>query len=164
MILFKHFARFVLFVLITSLALVGPALAQSGGQVNITGDLFEIDQTAQTATFTGNVHATQETFQLWAPIVIAYYGDGGPSDLKKITADGRVRVEFGTQKAISDRGVYDPKTRLFTMIGNVSATQEGSDDVVNSNKMIIDLNKNTTRFDGNGTDGGRVNATFGSGN
>lgn len=152
---------FALFVILGSM--VSAAVAEVSGAVNITGDLFEIDQQKQTATFTGNVYAKQETFQLWAPRVIAYYGDGGPSDLTKITADGRIRVEFGTQKAISDRGVYDPKTRLLTLLGNVSATQEGSSDVINSQEMVIDLNNDTTRFEGTGTDDGRVTATFGSG-
>lgn len=144
-------------------AFVCSVAAQSGEQVNITGELFEIDQTAQTGTFTGNVHVTQATFQLWAPTVVAFYGDGGPSDLKKITADGRIRVDFGEQTAISDRGIYDPETRLFTMIGNVSATQIGSDNVVNSDQMVIDLNNDTTRFEGKGNEGGRVEAVFGDG-
>jgi len=160
----KRFTHIVLTSLAALFLCASGAFAQQGEQVNITGDLFEIDQVAQTATFTGNVHATQETFQLWAPRMIAYYGNGGPSDLKKITADGRIRVEFGSQTAISDHGVYDPKTRLFTMIGDVSATQKGSSDVVNSQQMIIDLKNDTTRFEGNGSEGGRVNAVFGSGN
>lgn len=160
----KVLIGFVSACMLSLAVFAGAATGQSNEQVNITGDLFEIDQQAQTATFTGNVYAIQETFQLWAPIVVAYYGDGGPSDLTKITADGRVRVEFGNQNAISDRGHYDPKTRLFTMIGNVSATQKGSADVVNSSEMVIDLNDNTTRFVGSETDGGRVTAVFGSGN
>ncbi len=156
--------RNIILALIVALSsFVGAAVAEVGGAVNITADLFEIDQQNQTGTFTGNVYAHQETFQLWAPRVIAYYGDGGPSDLTKITADGRIRVEFGTQKAISDRGVYDPKTRLLTLLGNVSATQDGSSDVINSEEMVIDLNNDTTRFEGTGTDNGRVTATFGSG-
>lgn len=153
----------VLAIFVTLCGLVSTVNAEVGGAVNITADLFEIDQQAQTGTFTGNVYAHQETFQLWAPRVVAYYGEGGPSDLIKITADGRIRVEFGTQKAISDRGVYDPETRLLTLLGNVSATQEGSSDVINSQEMVIDLNNDTTRFEGTGTDNGRVTATFGSG-
>ncbi|MCZ4271959.1 LptA/OstA family protein [Maritalea porphyrae] len=146
--------------------LIGSAsgFAQSSEQVNITGDLFEIDQQSKTATFTGNVYAKQKTFQLWAPRLIASYGEGGPSDLKKVTADGRIRVEFGNQKAIADRGIYDPSTKSLTLIGNVSTSQTGSNDVINSNEMIIDLSTNTTRFEGGGKNNGRVTATFGSGN
>lgn len=156
----KVFGSFliILMVLCTS------AFAQSGEQVNITGDLFEIDQQDKTATFTGNVHAKQKNFQLWAPRLIAFYGDGGPSDLKKVTADGRIRVEFGSQKAIADRGTYDPKTKLLTLIGNVSTSQTGSNDVVSSNEMVVDLTTNTTRFESGGKENGRVTAVFGSGN
>ncbi len=140
------------------------ALGQSGGPVNISGDQFDIDEGNNKATFTGNVVIKQSTFQLWAPRVTASYGEGGPSDLKKITADGRIRVKFGTQTAISDHGIYDPKTKILRMIGNVSVTQANNTNAVNGPEMIIDLANDTTRFVGTGTDDGRVTAVFGSDN
>jgi len=139
-----------------------PALAQSGDQVKITGDNFDIDQKTKEAVFTGNVVVKQVKFTLWAPRVIAYYGDGGTSDLKKVTADGRIRLEQESQTAISDHGIYDPNTRILRMIGNVSVTQIGNGDVVNGPEMIVDLANDTSKFIGKG-DNGRVTATFGSG-
>ncbi|MGJ8528538.1 LptA/OstA family protein [Maritalea sp.] len=151
------------FLLVISLFCT-PSFAQSDGPVNITGAQFDIDENQNIATFTGDVVVVQKTFTLWAPRVIAYYGEGGPSELKEITADGRIRVEYGTQTAISDHGIYDPKTKIVRMIGNVSVTQADGSNAVNSEEMVIDLANDTTRFVGTGKDDGRVTAVFGSDN
>jgi len=151
--------------LVTALSIgANMAPAQDSGRVEITGDVFEIDEVARKATFTGGVVVKQVNFTLWAPRVIALYGQSGTSDLKEVTADGGIRIEQPDQTATSDYGIYDPKTKILRMIGNVQTTQKANGDVVNSAEMVVDLKNDTTRFVGADGQSGRVTAVFGSGN
>ena len=163
--MFKLIERTILIATLLFGVFIFSSVAQEGGgQITVTGDNFEIDENVKVATFTGNVVVTQKNFTLWAPRVIAKYGKGGTSDLKEVTADGGIRIEQPSQTATSDRGIYDPKTRILRMIGNVVTTQSNGN-VVESAEMRVDLAADTTSFIADQKDdGGRVTAVFGSDN
>lgn len=143
----------------------GSALAQqataNAGPISITGDLFEIDEKARIATFSGNVVAKQTNFTMWAPRLIVSYGTGGTKDLKEVRAEGGIRIDQPEQTATSNYGIYDPNTRILRMIGNVVTTSKSNGNKVESAEMVVDLKNDTTSFVGSSGDNGRVTAVFG---
>lgn len=133
----------------------GPALSEKR-PVEVTGDRFTVDEAARTATFEGRVVLKQKGLDMTAQKVVVTYGAGGPSDMDKMVATGRVRIVLPDQTGVGDRAEYDPKTALMRLTGNVQVTNESG--TVEAEYMLIDLNTNKTQFSAAG--GGRVRAVF----
>ncbi len=133
------------------------AQAPGSGTVEIVADRFSVRESQSRSEFTGNVVITQEGLKVWAERVVVNYGAGGTSDIKSFEALGDVRIQSETQTATGDRAVYDPKTRILRLSGNVKLVTAGG--IVNASEMLVDLNSNVTEFSSPG-DGGRVTGVF----
>lgn len=134
--------------------LATPALA--AGPVEITADLFVVDDAARLATFTGNVVILRDDMTVWAPRVVVDYGDNGPSDIRSFVASGGVRIKTATQDATGERAIYDPRAATLKLTGNVMVVNATS--TVASPDLLLDLNADTTTFTGG--KGGRVTGIF----
>ncbi|AVX05882.1 hypothetical protein MXMO3_03378 [Maritalea myrionectae] len=157
----NRISTFLLFICLASFGMVGSAMTQSKGPVNITGDVFEIFEDKREAVFTGEVVVKQDDFILYSPKVIAYYGEGGASDLKKMTAAGRLTLHFGPKTAKADFGTYDPKTEILHLTGNVEVTEDGT--LVTSKDLFVDVTDNSSRFTSDPNSNSRVTGVFSSG-
>jgi lipopolysaccharide export system protein LptA len=137
------------------LALIAsPALAQQ--KVNITADLFTIDEATKNAVFTGNVVVTHPTVTVWAPKVVATYGAGGTSDIESFVATGNVKLQTSEQTATGEQAVFTPGDQLLRLTGNVVVTNSGG--TVSSGELVVNLATNVSTFtSGNG---GRVTGVF----
>jgi len=135
----------------------GFALAQTSQKVQIVADRFTVRESENRSEFTGNVVITQAGLKVWTDKVIVYYGSGGTSDIKSFEALGNVRIENDGQTATGDRAVYDPKTRIMRLSGNVLLVNASSS--VSASELLVDLNSNITEFSTPG-DGGRVTGVF----
>ena len=142
-------------LVVTTILLVLPALAQGTDPVNITADKFVMDETQNLAIFTGNVVVKRKALTVNAPKVVVDYGEGGPSDIKSFVASGGVRIVTPDQDVTGDRAIYDPKTEKLRVTGNVMVVNATS--TVGSGDMIVDLKTDTTTFTGGG---GRVTGVF----
>ncbi|VAW16783.1 hypothetical protein MNBD_ALPHA12-2042 [hydrothermal vent metagenome] len=131
--------------------------AQTSQRVQIVADRFVVRESENRSEFVGNVIVTQPGLKIWADKVIVYYGPKGTSDIKSFEALGNVRIENDGQTATGDRGVYDPKTRIMRLSGNVMLVNASSS--VSASELRIDLNSNITEFSTPG-DGGRVTGVF----
>jgi|SRR5690554_4462025 len=131
-----------------------PALAQQ--EVNITADLFTLDEQISTAVFTGNVVVVHPTVTVWAPKVVATYGAGGTSDIKTFEATGAVKLETTDQTATGQRAVFTPGDQLLRLTGDVVVVNAGG--TVNSDELVVNLETNVSTF----TSGqkGRVTGVF----
>jgi lipopolysaccharide export system protein LptA len=139
-----------------TLALPAGAAAEKD-PVNITADKFVVDDTAQVATFTGQVVVKRKKLTVWAPKVVVEYGEDGPSSIKSFVASGGVRIKTEDQDATGDTAVYDPTAETLRITGNVMVINASS--TVGSGDLVIDLNANTTVFTGSGNNG-RVTGIF----
>jgi lipopolysaccharide export system protein LptA len=139
-----------------ALALPAGAAAEKD-PVNITADKFVVDDTAQVATFTGQVVVKRKKLTVWAPKVVVEYGEDGPSSIKSFVASGGVRIKTEDQDATGDTAVYDPTAETLRITGNVMVINASS--TVGSGDLVIDLNANTTVFTGSGNNG-RVTGIF----
>lgn len=131
-----------------------PAFAQQ--EVNITADLFTLDEQTSTAVFTGNVVVVHPTVTVWAPKVVATYGAGGTSDIKTFEATGAVKLETTDQTATGQRAVFTPGDQLLRLTGDVVVVNAGG--TVNSDELVVNLETNVSTF----TSGqkGRVTGVF----
>jgi len=154
----------VLALTIATAAAAAPALAATAtvpgaSQVTITGDSFVIDDPHHQAVFTGNVVAKNADITLTSDKVVAFYGTGGASSIKTFEATGHVRIVTKDQTATGTRAVYDPKTSLLTLTGDVLVSSKAGQ--VKSTKLVVDVRRKTSVFTG-GKSGGRVTGVFSS--
>ena len=146
-----------------ALALPAPALAQGtgvsfgGGEgrdsnapVEVTSDQLQLDQTAGTALFTGDVLVVQGGMRLAAPRILVEYArlpDGTVgSDVQRITASEGVTMATPTEAAEADSAVFTPGTDEVVMTGDVLLTQ--GPNTLNGSRLVIDLATGTGRMEG----------------
>jgi len=132
------------------------AMAQSEA-VEITADKFVVNDGSNEAVFSGSVVVKQPGLTVWANKVIVHYGAGGPSDLKDFEAIGNVRIKQPEQSATSDRGIYDPNTKILKLKGHVIVTNDSG--TVSGPELIIDIANGTSEFLSQ-SGGGRVTGVF----
>ena len=137
------------------LLLAQPAFAQQ--QVEITSDLFTVDEKTQEAVFTGNVVVVHPSVKVWAQKVIAIYGDAGPSDIESFVASGSVKLETPEQTATGDQAVFTPGDQLLRLTGNVQVVNSGG--TIAAGELVVNLATNVSTFTSSGS-GGRVTGVF----
>jgi lipopolysaccharide export system protein LptA len=138
----------------------------SNAPVDVTADRIEVQDRADRAIFTGNVHVKQEDLTLDTPrLTVAYVSgqaNGGNVQIKRLDAADGVIVRSPTEVAKGDFGVYDLDRKLITLIGNVQLNREQNQ--VNGSRLTIDLNSGRAVVDGGppgvNQSGGRVSGHF----
>jgi lipopolysaccharide export system protein LptA len=98
----------------------------------------------------------QTGLEMRAQTVIVHYGAGGTSDISSLEATGGVKLITPDQTASGDRGVYDPKTRILRLVGNVQISN--AQGTLSGPELVVNLADKTSQFSG-GT-GGRVTGVF----
>ncbi|MEM1314738.1 MAG: lipopolysaccharide transport periplasmic protein LptA [Pseudomonadota bacterium] len=124
--------------------------------IEITADSLAVDQSQETATFSGEVVAGQGTLRLTAEKVVVSYGGAGEGDagrIDKLRAEGSVFLSNGTETARGAWADYDVAGGLVEMGGDVVLTQ--GENAIAGQSLTIDLNAGTGRISG-----GRVRSVF----
>jgi lipopolysaccharide export system protein LptA len=155
------------------LALVAaPVLAQgfsalkghnSDAPIDITSDRIEVQDRADRAIWTGNVHAVQGDMTMDAArMTVAYNHASQPGQdpqIQRIDASGGVTVVSPTERAKGNFGIYDLNRKLITLIGNVTLTRATNS--VSGARLVIDMNSGRATVDGNAVGGGTSPANGG---
>ncbi len=139
---------------LTLIAVVAPALAQQN--VEITADVFTVEESAREAVFTGNVVVVHPNVTVWAPKVVATYGEAGTTDIRTFVATGGVRLKTSEQEATGDQAVFTPGDQLLRLTGNVVVINAGGR--VASTELVVNLATDVSTFTGG--NGGRVTGIF----
>ena len=133
--------------------------------VDVTSDRIEVQERADRAVFTGNVHATQADLTLDTQRLTVAYSTGQGNNnvqINRLDAAGGVVVHDPSETAKGDLGVYDLDRKLITLIGNVELTRDNNK--VNGARLVIDLNSGRAVIDGGppgvNSTGGRVSGHF----
>ena len=85
--------------------------------VDVTSDRIEVQDRADRAVFSGNVHVTQSDMTLdTSRLTVAYSGGQGATGLQinRLDAAGGVVVHTPSETAKGDFGVYDLDRKLIT--------------------------------------------------
>lgn len=141
------------------LAMAGISAARAAGEsgpVKVTADRFEIAEGQSLATFSGNVVVVQGTLTVRAKKLIVHYGAKGANDIKTLEALGNVHITTPEQDVTGDKGVYDPKTQIMRVSGNVRAVSATG--TVTAPELEVNFATNTTQF--TTKSGGRVTGVF----
>jgi lipopolysaccharide export system protein LptA len=133
--------------------------------VDVTSDRIEVQDRADRAVFSGNVHVTQADLTLDTErLTVAYSGGQGADGLQinRLDAAGGVVVRSPSETAKGDLGIYDLDRKLITLIGNVQLLRDNNR--VNGARLVIDLNSGRAVIDGGppgvNASGGRVTGHF----
>jgi lipopolysaccharide export system protein LptA len=130
--------------------------------VDVTADRIEVQDRADRAMFTGNVHVKQAELSLDTPRLTVAYSSSGGVQIRRLDAAGGVVVRSPSETAIGDFGVYDLDRRLITLIGNVQLNRGNNQ--VNGSRLVIDLDSGRAVIDGGppgvNQSGGRVTGHF----
>lgn len=124
-------------------------------KVSITGDHFVIDDVKHQAVFSGNVVVIQKDVTVHSDQVTALYGKAGAASISTFTATGHVQLVTKEQTATGEVAVFNPKTHLLTLTGNVVVVNKTGR--VQSDKLVVDLSTKKSVFT---TTGGRVTGVF----
>lgn len=160
MIALKKHLSVMAAMLALSFVAYAPAYAQTQTQskdVEINADRFVVNEGSSEATFSGNVVVTQPDLTIWANKVVVHYGKNGPSDLKDFEAIGNVKIKQPEQTATGERAIYDPKTKILRLRGNVVVTSASG--TVRGPELIVNIASGISEFS-SGSGGGRVTGVF----
>jgi lipopolysaccharide export system protein LptA len=138
--------------------------------VDFEADRIEVQDKANRAVFTGNVHATQGNMILDAArMTVAYTNPpagakpaagakpvagakpaGSPS-VQRVDASGGVTVRSPDQTARGNFGIYDLNRRIITLLGAVTLIQ--GTNTVRGGRLVIDLASGRSVMDGSAVGG-----------
>lgn len=161
-------------ILGASLVLAGPVLAQgltssslrnfdSQAPIEVDADRIEVLDREDQAIFTGAVRVTQDRLVLEANRIRVNYSQEKAGDpvVRRLDADGSVRVTTPTERATARFGIYDVEKRILTMLGDVNLVH--GDARTSGNRLIINMETGRSTMDGQtstGQPGGRVSGSF----
>lgn len=155
--------------------LAQPALAQtiatsalrghdSRQPVDVDADRIEVLEAENFAVFSGNVRVRQGPLTLEAQrIKVAFDRPAGGGDpvLRRLDAEGAVRLISPSERASARFGIYDVESRILTLIGGVELLQGQTR--LDGNRLTINLESGRSTLDGRAAPGGpsgRVTGRF----
>jgi len=138
-------------------------------KIHITADKLISDNKANHAEFIGNVRATQEETVITADrLKIFFKRNPGNKDtpsvtresIKKIVANGNVKINFDNRVAVTPQAVYNIETEVLILSGNNTRIISGNDSISGEK---ITLYRTTGRINVESGSEKRVEAVFYSG-
>jgi lipopolysaccharide export system protein LptA len=126
--------------------------------VQIRAQTFEVRDKEKVAAFSGNVHVVQgDTIIRCKSLIVTYEtasgagarasqpGPAGRSQISRLEALGGVIVTQKDQTATGDSGLFDLRTNIITLSGNVVVSQGGN--VMRGERLVVDLNAGVSRVE-----------------
>lgn len=123
----------------------GTIRQDTGLPVEITADDLSVDQTTDTAIFSGNVLIGQGEMRLTAARVLVVYR-AESEGIARLEATGGVTLVSGPDAAESERADYNIDTGTIVMSGNVLLVQGRN--ALSSDKMSVNLSDGTAQMTG----------------
>jgi lipopolysaccharide transport protein LptA len=127
--------------------------ADDDGPTTIESNSLEVHDTKGLALFRGNVVANRGNQQIKAEkLDVSYVSSAsvklpeGQDSIRSIVAEGHVVVSAPDDRVVTgDKLVYDAKSGLITVTGNVTTSQ--GKNVIKGDKLVIDLETGQSSFD-----------------
>lgn len=144
-----------------------PAPFDTDEPIDISADEVDVRQNERLVVFSGNVVALQGDMRLAADKISVHYsgGDSAAAEdeggvagrIERLEANGNVTVTRPDQVVRAASAYYRMADNQVVMSGNVTATHKKN--VINSEKVIVDLKANTIRLGAKANEG-RVKGLF----
>ena len=123
--------------------------------IKIDAASLEVRDKEKVATFSGNVQLVQGDTVLKCKSMVVFYNsdaktaaskDGaGQQNIRRIEVHGDVVVTQKDQKATADKGFFDMKANVITLVGNVVISQ--GQNVVKGDRLSVDLTTSVSRVE-----------------
>lgn len=113
--------------------------------VEVSADSLNVNQTDNTAVFTGNVIIGQGEMRLTAPRVLVVYQED-QKGIERLQATGGVTLVSGEDAAEATRADYNIETGLIEMQGDVLLVQGAN--ALTADQMFVDTKAGTARMAG----------------
>lgn len=131
------------------LVMTGPALKIEGSDQTVTArDALEYWQDQDALVAKGNVVVVKtDGTKINGNQVTSYFrknADSGKREAYQVKAEGNVRIDTGKEVATCSHAVYDPKTQIAVLTGNVVVTQNKN--VFRGARAEIDTAKGISRL------------------
>ena len=147
--------------------------------IQIEAASLEMRDKDKAATFSGNVKVVQGDTTMMSKALVVFYeqnqggsdqkasapkkaemksaapGPSGSSSIRRLEAKGGVVVTQKDQTVTGETAVFDTKTNLITMTGNVVLTQ--GENVLRGDRLIVNMTTSVSRVE---SDSGRVQGLF----
>lgn len=135
----------------------------SRAPIDVDADRIEVLDSANQAIFSGNVRVRQGSLSIDAARIRVAYdrSRGGDPVIRRLDAEGDVRMRSPSEQARARFAIYDVENRILTLIGGVELAR-GVERLA-GNRLTIDLDSGRSTLDGrpSGTGaGGRVTGRF----
>jgi lipopolysaccharide export system protein LptA len=134
----------------------------SNAPIDLAADRLEVQDRADRAIFTGNVHVRQASLSLDTERLTVSYSGGGGVQIRRLDAAGGVVVRSPSETARGNFAVYDLDRKLITLVGAVQLNRGGSR--ISGSRLVLDLDSGRAVIDGGapgvGQRGGRVTGHF----
>ncbi|WP_448586212.1 LptA/OstA family protein [Thermaurantiacus sp.] len=131
--------------------------------IDVNADRIEVLEAEKQALFTGNVRVRQGSLALDAQRIRVLYDqpERGRPVIRRLDAEGAVRIASPSERATARYGIYDVENRILTLIGGVELVQGQTR--LDGNRLVINLETGRSTLDGRnaaGDGGGRVTGRF----
>jgi len=136
-------------------ALAAQDPAAGGGVLDIAAESADIRQEEGITILTGNVRVVRGDGVLTAPRMVVYASPDG-SGVDRLEAEGGVRYARPGEAISGDRAVYDDRTRLITVTGDVLIVQGRQ--VARGARLVYHVDTQRTQL--YGAPGARVRGLF----
>lgn len=131
--------------------------------IDVDADRIEVLEAASQAIFSGNVKVRQGSLAIDAARIRVAYDrpKGGDPVIRRLDADGDVRLRSPSEEARARFAIYDVENRILTLIGGVELAR--GKERLSGNRLTINLETGRSTLDGRASDGGapgRVTGRF----
>ena len=133
------------------LVISGGNLRLVAGDDVLTADgQLEYWETKQMAVARGNAAVVREDKKLYAEVLAAYFqrDKSGKSSIHRVEAFDNVKIVTATETATADRGVYNARSGIATLLGTVKIVR--GNNILNGCKAEVNLNKGVSKLFGCG--------------
>lgn len=113
--------------------------------VEVTAETLDVNQSDNTAVFTGNVVIGQGEMRLSAPRVLVVY-KADQSGIQRLEARGGVTIVSGQDAAEGNEADYNIDSGIIELRGDVLLVQ--GPQALTSDKMLVDTRAGTARMTG----------------
>ncbi|MCS6985870.1 MAG: OstA family protein [Sphingomonadaceae bacterium] len=128
--------------------------------IDVSADRIEVLDAERSALFQGNVRVRQGELTIESQRLRVVYEPrpGGDPIIRRLDADGAVRIRSPSETARARYGIYDVERRILTLIGDVELSQR--DTTLKGDRLVLNLATGRSTLDGRGAAGGRVTGRF----
>ncbi|MFH1980287.1 MAG: lipopolysaccharide transport periplasmic protein LptA [Pseudomonadota bacterium] len=128
-------------------------------QIQISADHLEVNNTDQSAAFSGNVTAVQGATRISADRLTVFYEatdtdtfekPGQTGAIRRIVSEGNVIIHFDDKVAVTQKAIYNKSTGILELIGEGTRVTSGQN-TITGKRITVDRARDNITVEGDGS-------------